>query len=200
MKNAIAQDLYTGTTAIIGLDTALGSGTYGGISGSTYSWWASGTSTTAHTAANMKTASSTSYLLTLLAAGFKSAQHMNMKPNLILCSQDVFDIAEFISHSSSQFNVPTTSRGQKMASLGFTTIEWRGIPMVVDNYINDTSDAMYMLNTEYFDFYFHPKDNFEIAEFVRPANQDSYISRITAKLQLATSNRRMHYRWTDLNN
>lgn len=203
LKTRLANDLYSGSgsSGLIGLDTAIDTGTYGGIDGSTYTWWKSGVDNTAHTAANMKDSTNASYLLKLLQTGWKSCKHNNETPNLILVSQDLFDIAETISEGLGQFNTPTSSRSQKMASLGFNVIEYRGVPMVVDDFINDTNDPMYMLNTNYFTLYYHPMNNFAFTGFKTATNQPhAKVGQITFTGQTAISARRNFYRWSDLNN
>ena len=201
LKDKIANDLYTGTDAIVGLNTAIGTGTYGNIDGSTYTFWQSGVDNTAHTGANMELSTSSSYLLKLLAAGWKSCQHLNKPPNFIFCGQNIFDIAERIANASAQFTTPTSARAKRMADLGFSVLEYRGIPLVVDNYLDDNSvDSMYMGNDEYLTLYYHPDNNFKMSDWVEPANQLSKIAKITATLQLAISNRRFFYRWSNLNN
>lgn len=148
----------------------------------------------------MEDSTNASYLLKLLATGWKSCNHRNNPPNFVLLEQAVFDIAERIANSSGQFTTPTKARTKRMADLGFSVLEYRGIPLMVDNFINSTNYPMYMGNTNFMKLYFHPDDNFKVNEFVRPANQDARLSRITALLQLGISSRRHFYRWTDLNN
>ena len=204
LKDKIGTDLYTGTgsSGLIGLDTAIDSaGTYGAIDSDTYTWWRSTKDTTAHTRANMVDSTNTSYLPTLLANGWKASKHKNEPPNLIVCSQDVWDIAEEINDTFQRFNKPTSSRSQMIAQMGFSTIEFRGIPMIVDDFIDDASDPMYMLNDEYLTLYYHPQNNFDFTGFKESTNQpNSKTGQITVTMQLAISNRRHFYRWTDLNN
>jgi len=204
LKDRLASDLYTGAGAnsITGLDNVINTGdTYGGIDSSTYTWWVSGVDTTAHTAANMKDSTNASYVLKLLQTGWKSCKHHNESPNLILVAQDVFDIMETVSEGLGQFTTPTSQRAQKMAQLGFQTIEYRGIPVVVDDYISDSSDPMYMLNTNYLTLYYHPNNNFEFTGFKEATNQPhAKVGQITFTGQVACSNRRHFYRWSDLNN
>lgn len=199
LKDLIATDLFTGSgSKIIGLDTAIGTGTYGGIAGATYTWWNSGVDATAHTAANMVDSTNASYIHKLLRAGYKSCKHKGEMPNLILTSQDTFDLYEQTLQASARY--PMTERGKFMADAGFDVIEFRGIPIVVDDYISDTADAMYMLNTNYFTHYYHPENNFKMHEWVKPSNQLARVTQITYTTQNAISNRRMFYRWSDLNN
>lgn len=203
LKDTLATALYTGaTTGLIGLDTAIhASNTYGGINSTTYSWWQSTTDATAHTAANMKLSTSGSYILNLLAAGWLACQHNNEPPNLILVSQAVWDIYEFVLQASARYTTVTSSRAKRMADGGFQVLEYRGIPVVVDDYINTTGHPMYMCNTDYLTLYYHPDNNFEFTGFKESTNQPhARVGQITFTGQLAISNRRHFYRWSDLNN
>lgn len=202
LKKRLYQDIFSGSgsNSLVGLDTAIGTGTYGGIAGATYTWWNSTVDATAHTAANMIDSTSTSYILALLRNGYDACSHMGEKPNLILVTQRVFDILEQVADTDVQFTVPTTGRAQKVASLGFNTIVWRNIPIVVDDTINETAHPMYMINTNYLTLYYHPDNNFKFHPFAEPVNQFSRHAKITFSGQLAIENRRMFYRWSDLNN
>jgi hypothetical protein len=200
----LANDFYTGgANSLQGLDTAIGTATYGGIAGASYTWWQSGVDTTAHTASNMKDSTSTSYLPTILATGFASCTQLgNPAPTHVLMSQEVWDIAEGIAASDQRFTKPTSgSRGEAMANLGFSVLMWRNIPLIVDRYISTSSYPMYMGNfTEGFTLYYHPKNYFKASNWVESTNQMARVMKISCTLQSAVSNRRMFYRWSDLNN
>jgi len=206
MLKLLATDFYTGSGAngLIGLDTAISTGTYGGIAGASYSWWQSGVDTTAHTAANMKDSTSTSYLPTILATGFASCTQLgNPAPTHVLMTQEVWDIAEFIAANDKRFTQPVAgSKGQQMADLGFSVLMWRNIPLIVDKYISTSSYPMYMGNfREGFTMYYHPKNNFKMSPWVYSANQpNTKTAMLTYTCQTAISNRRMFYRWSDLKN
>jgi hypothetical protein len=167
----LGNDFYTGgANSLQGLDTAIGTATYGGIAGASYSWWQSGVDATAHTASNMKDSTS--------------------------------DIAESIAASDQRFTKPTAgSRGEAMANLGFSVLMWRNIPLIVDRYISTASYPMYMGNfREGFTLYYHPKNYFKMSNWVESTNQMARVAKISCTLQSAISNRRMFYRWSDLNN
>lgn len=199
LKDLVGTDLFTGTTHIIGLDSAIGTtNTYGGIDGNTYSWWRSTVDTTAHTGANMLDSTNASYIHKLLRAGYKACRHLGNVPNLIVTSQDIYDIYEQTLQVNARYNM--SARGQFLADAGFSVIEFRGIPIVVDDFVDDSADAMYMLNTNFMDLWIHPDANFKFSGFVRPGNQDARTGQILFSGQLTISNRRMFARWSDLNN
>ncbi len=199
MKDQLATAVFTGTTHIIGLDTAIGTGTYGGISGSTYTWWNSGVDTTAHTAANMKDSSNASYIHTLFRTAWSSAKHLGEKPNLIITSQDVYDIYEQTLQVNARY--PQTTRGQFLADAGFDVLEFRGIPVVVDDFVSSgTNSACYFINTKFSPFYYHPDNNFRLTPWKVPTNADGRVAQLYFSGQIGLSNRRMFYRFSDLAN
>ena len=200
MTDQLASDVYTGTSYIVGFDTAIAAGTYAGIAGGTYTWWQSGVDSTAHTAANMKSSSSTSYIHTLFRNAWDSTAIKNFKPNLILTSQNVFDIYEQSLQVSARYNY-ASSRTSFMADAGFSALEFRGIPVVVDNYIAAGTDAYcYFLNTQFAPLFYHPDNNFRMTPFKVPTNADGRIAQLYFSGQIGLTNRRLFYKFTDLAN
>jgi hypothetical protein len=204
MQKKLGGDFYTGSGAsgLIGLNDAIAAATYGGIAGATYTWWQSGVDTDTHSEANMKDSTSASYLPTLLADGYASCTQLgNPAPTHVLMQQSIWDIAELLAASDQRFSKPVSgSKGQMLADLGFSVLMWRNIPLIVDRYVPDTSTPpMYMGNfAEGFTFYYHPKNNFKLSEWVKPANQQARVAMLTYTCQSAVSNRRMFYKWTGL--
>lgn len=198
LRDLIATALFSGENSkgIIGLNTAVGTGTYGGISTTDFTGWVSGVDTSAHTAANMKTSTNASYILTLLQNAFRSCLHMGEKPNLIVTTPAIWDIFENVLQQSARYNKTLGKRSQEVANAGFDTLEFRGVPIVYDEYCPDYS--MYVLNTNYLKFYIHPDKNFKFTGFQKPINQDAQAGQILLKAQLAVTNRRMHYKFTNL--
>jgi len=199
LKDKVTDDIYAGsdTKGIIGLSTAIAAGTYGAIAGGTYTWWQSGVDASAHTAANMKDSTNAAYILTLLRTGYISCKHGGETPNLIVTTQAVYDILEHVLQQQARYE-KFNKRTGLLADGGFQTLQWRGIPIVADE--KCTADTMYMLNTNYLTFWIHPSRNFYFTGFKTPLNQDAKAGQILLKAQMSTSNRRMHYVWTDLNN
>jgi len=197
LMDFLADGIYTGTDSkgIIGLNTAIGTGSYGGIDGSTYSWWQSGVDTTTHTEANMKDSTSSSYIHKLLRDGWASCRHLGKTPNLIVTTQKVFDIYEQTLQVNARYNY-TSAATKFMADAGFQALEFRGVPIVVDDKCPD--GHMYMMNTEFLSLYYHPDANFKFTGFKVPTNQDGRVGQILFSGQLAISNRRMFYKWTGL--
>jgi hypothetical protein len=199
MKDQLGTDIFTGSTYIIGLDTAIAAGTYAGIAGGTYTWWQSGVDTTAHTAANMKDSTNAAYVHTLFRTAWKNCKHMGEKPNLIVTSQEVFDIYEQTLQANARY--PMTARGKFMADAGFDILEFRGIPVVVDDYCADGTDSScYFMNTKFSPLFYHPQNNFRLTPWKVPTNADGRIAQLYFSGQIGLTNRRMFYKFTDLAN
>ncbi len=199
MKDQLATAIFTGTTAIIGLDTAIAAGTYAGIAGATHTFWQSGVDSTAHTAADMKDSSNASFIHTLFRTARLNTNALGEKTNLIITSQEVFDIYEQTLQVNARY--PQTDRGRFLADAGFDVVEFRKIPVVVDNFCaGGTSSACYFINTKFLPFYFHPDNNFRLTPWKVPTNADGRIAQLYFSGQIGLSNRRMFYRFSNLNN
>ena len=195
MKDDLGTDLFqgNGSDEIIGLDTAVGSGSYGGIDGGDYTWWVSGTSSTAHTRAQLIDPTDTTHYINLLfQAAARSAKHKNEVPNLIVMPQLLWDIYESTLQAGARY--PKTGRGQKIADAGFDVLEFRKTPIISDELC--PAGYVFFLNTSFITWYVHPSKNFKFTGFKVPTNQDGRIGQILLKSQIALSNRRMHYKFS----
>ena len=199
MKDQLAVDMYTGIDAdgLVGLASAINTtNTYGGISGGDYSWWRSTVNTTSHTIANLKTPASTSYFWTLLGTAFAACTHGGGMPNLVVVPHAIFNVIESTNIAQQQFQM-LSKRGQLLAQNGFPVIEYRGVPIVADEYC--PAYHCYVLNTKYLSLYVHSRaaaSNFRFTGFKEPSNQLARVGQISWKGQLGINNRRMFYKFT----
>lgn len=199
LRDKLADDLYYGTasTGVIGLDSAVDAAdTYGGIAVADFSGWAAGEDTTAHTEANMKDSTSTSYIVTLLQAAFRSATHLGSSPNLVVTTLKIFDVIEMVLHKASSFNTNNSARVTQVGNLGFPTINFRGVPIVADE--KCPANYLYVLNTDFMKFVLHPQANFYFTGYKVPVNQDAKAGQVLLDCQLTLSNRRMFYKFSSL--
>lgn len=74
------------------------------------------------------------------------------------------------------------------AKLGYQSIDFNGVPLIVDT--NCTAGTLYMLNTNYLYFKVHANDNFKSGPFMQPSNQFVKVKYITWTGQLVCSNPR----------
>jgi hypothetical protein len=198
MKDQLGDDIFTGNKedGLVGLDTALGTtNTYGTIDGSTYSWWQANVDTSSHTKSNMKTSSSTSYVLTLLANAFRDATNNGSSPNLIITTWDIYGIIEAVLQAQATYE-QLNARSSSIAQSGFNVIQFRGVPIVADEKCPDYH--MFVLNTNYMKLYTHPDDDMAFSGFVKPGNQLARVGQITWSGQIGITSRRHFYKFTDL--
>lgn len=199
LKENLSNDIYSGTSSkgIIGLSTAVDSSeTYGGISVSDFSDWASGEDNTAHTEANMKDSTSSSYVLTLLQNAFRSATHLGQKPNLIITTLKIWDVIEMVIHRDTNYMKNIGPRTKAIGSLGYNVLDFRGVPIIADEMAPD--NYLYVLNTNFVNLKVHPSFNFKFRGWENAYNQDARSAIILFHTQLTLSNRRMHYKFTNL--
>lgn len=195
MKDDLADDLFSGggVKGIVGLDTAVNTGTYGGIAGATYTWWQSGASSTSHTRSQLiDPTDTTHYIALLFQAASRSCLHLGQTPNLIVTTPLVWDIYEQTLQADARY--PKTGRGQKIADAGFDVIEWRRTPVLKDELC--PNGYVYFLNTNFVNLYTHPNKYFKFTGFKVPTNQDGRVGQVLTKIQLSVNNRRMHYKFT----
>jgi len=170
-RERIANDLFDGSDAsgeIIGLETAVGTGTYAGIAGATYTWWQSTVDSTAETLS-----------VTDMRAAKNSANNGNGGSNvsIIVTTQTLFEKYQALLTATYQMNQPAaTKEGQRIADGGFTSVQFEGVPVVYDEQC--TSGAMYFLNVDNFKIYMLEGGNFKLQDANSPANQHILVKHI----------------------
>lgn len=195
MRDDLAADLFEGGggKALVGIDTAIAAGTYGGIAGATYTWWQSGVDSTSRTRSQLiDPTDTTNYINYLFQAADRSTLHKSMTPNLIVTTPLIWDIYEGSLQSSARY--VKGKRGQMIADAGFDVVEWRNRPVVKDELCPD--GYTFFLNTNFMTIYTHPNKYFKFTGFKVPTNQDGRVGQVLTKLQLAVNNRRMHYKFS----
>lgn len=182
IRETIAGDLFNGSDAsgeIIGLDTVIGTGTYAGIAGGTYTWWQSTVDSTAETLsiADMRTAKN-------------SANNGNggSKVSLIVTTQTLFEKYHGLLTATYQMNQPVpTAESRRIGDAGFTSVEFEGVPMVYDE--QATSGAMYFINVDNYKLAMMEGGNFSIEDANSPANQHIVVKHILFAGQTYTDRR-----------
>ena len=201
MKDQLGADLYQGLDAngITGLESAIASSnTYGAIDGSSYTWWNSTVDSTAHTKANMRTATHASYCWTLLGNAFAATAHGGSKPNLVVTTHAVFNIFESVAIAQQKFE-QNNRRTESLAQNGFSVLQYRGVPIVADEYC--PANKLYVLNTKYLKLFTHSRSSqkgFRFSGYKEPTNQLGRVGQLSWKGQLGINNRRMFYKFASL--
>lgn len=98
----------------------------------------------------------------------------NDTPNLIVAGTTYFEFYENALVSTLQTNKPASSKITKaLADAGFTVIEYKGVPCVLDK--NCSATRMYMLNTKHLFFEAHPNANFSLGKVRAALDQDAVL-------------------------
>lgn len=169
--------LYSAGTdpkSIIGLRSIVAaSNTVGGISQSTYSWWAAqlDSSTTTTTIAAMQA------LYELCSIG-------SDKPSIIPTTRTLYSKYYALLQPQQRFT------DAKKASGGFENLLFNGTPVVVDSYC--PASHMFMLNLKYLHLFVHKDEDMRFEPFQKPTNQNVKIAKIYWAGALGSSNNRMH--------
>lgn len=176
MKDAMGTGLYSaGTNAksINGLRVLVsGSNTVGGISQTTYTWWAAQTDS-----------SSTVVSMSALQTLFNRCSIGNDAPTVSVTTRSIFNLYYALLQPQQRFTDSETGKG------GFTSLMFNGIPVIVDSHC--PSASLYMLNEKYLHLYYHPQEDFRFEPFQKPINQNVQVGHIYWAGNFGSSNNRM---------
>lgn len=137
----------TGLQAIIAA-----SGTFGGISRTTHSWWQAQREDTAEVLSEPR----------MRTMYFDCSKNLT-KPTIIITTQALYE--KYLSLVQPGLRFTNT----KLGDLGFQNIEYMGVPMVWDE--SCPSGWMMFLNDRYLRLRVHPEADFKVTEKKEPSNQ-----------------------------
>jgi hypothetical protein len=176
MIDRMGDALYSAGTdpkSILGLATLVdATDSVGGISGSTYSWWAS-TEDTTTTTESMSALQTQHTLLT----------KNNETPTVILGTRTLYNKYYALLQPQQRFQDSETAKG------GFTSLMFNGIPYIASS--KCTANARYMLNENYLHLVVHKNRDMKFTGFKDPINQDVTVGQLLWMGAFAISNRRM---------
>lgn len=170
----------TNPKSILGLQMFVAtSQTVGGISQTTYSWWASqlDSSTTTNTIAAMQ-------------SRFNAASLNNETPTVVSTTKSVYNSYYALLQPQQRFTDSETAKG------GFSSLMFNGIPVVSDSYC--PSGDMYFLNEKYLHMFVHKDEDMRFEPFQKPINQNVKVAKIYWAGAFASSNNRLHAGMTSL--
>lgn len=184
MKNKLAQGLYSDGSnplEMVGLQAMVtGSGvTYGNISKTDNSWWRSVVDTT-----------TTTLSIFAMRQMMGDLTEDDETPDLIVTTQDIYDIYYSILQPQQRFASADMARG------GFRSIRFEGLPLVVDSHCPDSN--MFFLNTDYIDLVSHRQENMRFEPFKKPFRQQGRSAFILWYGNLTGSNCRFQGRFTGI--
>jgi len=195
----------------------------GGINSSSYSWWktpvlnyasfsdASGDSPDSGsvvdhiTEANMVDASKNTYILRILAKGVANAKaQTGENPDIILVPQYLFDLIE----NEIDPRKTGSKMSERMGSLGFTGLNFRGIDIVADQDMvtaqatsgdNEHLDGkIYFINTNYLHMFFNSGAKFTASDMIEDTKSNTFVQKVHAYGNLVVTNRKAHCVVTNL--
>jgi hypothetical protein len=182
LKDTMSTDAYSGSssTALVGLDTAIGtSNTYNGISQTTNTWWAGNVNST-----------TTTLSIGAMRTLYTTCTINGEKPNLGLATRTVFNSYHGLLQPQERFS------STKEADGGIQNLLFAGCPIAVST--KATTGDLYFLNTKFLHLFYHPDRDFIFTGFDKPVNQDVKVGQVLWMGALASDNNRMHGRFTAL--
>ncbi len=145
---------------VTGLQAVVAStGTFGGISRTSNTWWAAQRENTAEPLSEPR-----------MRTMFYNCSKNLTKPSLIVTTQALFE--KYISLVQPSLRLVNT----KMADLGFQNVEYMGIPVVYDDAC--PSGWMMFLNDKYLRLRVHPDADFKVTEKKEPHDQLVFTQQI----------------------
>lgn len=160
----------------IAVDSA---GTYGNISATTDTWWASS-----------EAAYSSSLVTELDTLYYGVSKGGTDKPDLGVTTQSVYE--KLLHEIDPVLRLNSTTLG----NVGFEAFKFRGMEVTFDE--DCTSGVFYLLNSKYFKLRYHKDRNFVTTPFQQPVNQDAEIAHILWKGNLTCSARKRHAKLTGI--
>lgn len=150
-------------------------GTVGGLSQATFTWWAS-----TETASGSFAARGISDMRTL----FNTISFGNDTPDFIAAPQAVHEFYE--DTLQPQMRYPST----KAADAGFAALLFKAVPVIFDR--DTPAGELFMLNSRNLNLVVHRDANLSTGKFIEPENQDVTTAKILFQGNLTTNNRRKH--------
>lgn len=170
LAERLNNDLFNGAASdadeITGLETAIGTGTYGSIAGATETWWNSpiDSASEALSIADMRTM-------------FNNVNKGNGgKCSIIVTTQTLIEKYESLLTATIQYQSATTKEMKRMGDAGFLALGFRNVPVVYDEQC--TSGAMYFLNTENLKLMIHKQADFAVEKKASPSNQHVSVQHV----------------------
>lgn len=170
----------TDPLAILGLTTQVdATDTVGGISGTTYSWWAS-----------QENSSTTTLSMSALQTMHTILTKNNKSPTVAMGTRTLYNSYYGLLQPQQRFQDSETAKG------GFTSLMFNGIPFIPGSKV--PTNHLFFLNEEFLHFIVHSERDMKFTGWKDPIAQDVTVAQILFMGALGTSNRRMHGKFTAL--
>jgi len=144
--------------------------------------------------ADMVNATKDTYILRMLAKGVANARALTGEnPDLIVVSQYLFDLIETELDPRK-----TGSRmSEKLGSMGFTGLNFRGIDIVADQDIvtaqsSDYDGRIYFINTNYLHMFFNSGAKFTASDMIEDTQSNTFVQKVHTYGNMVVTNRKAH--------
>jgi len=199
-----------GTNEWLALDELIGTGVCGGITpadlGDATMWQSqiidvsgAGFEDSPGDPAKLTDPTSDVYLYKLLQQGVAKAGYMGHKPDMIVVTQNMFDLIDQMLFAKLGGSQLVTDN----ADFGFDYLRFRGSKIIADEDISynqetDLDSRIYYLNTKFLYFYFNARAVFKAGGFVEAYNINASVMKINAFGGMVISNRAAQCRQDNL--
>jgi hypothetical protein len=169
---------------LIDLETLVGTGTLGTLSGSSVTAWQSTVTTSG--------AFATQGLSDMTTATYAvSASSQQDNPTHYITTKTIFQ-----KYEQTRLPLERITNGNLSANAGFTSLSFKGKPVIYGNYIS--SGLLFGLNMNYIHFSVDTMTDLITTDFLSPVNQTVRVAYILWRGQLWTDNRRRHFKLTSI--
>ena len=190
-KNNFSVDVYSDGTLpnqINGLQALVadaGTGTIGGIDSSTWAFWQNKVQSAAAPiqGGGAITVSSTTIENDLMLPLWMELTRRDDKPDLIIASNDYFQLYEKSQIAFKQYTSSNSAQG------GFISLKYKTADVIFDGGSGIPNAHMYFLNTDYINLVVHSQANLEVMDDRVPYNQDAAVIPIIWQGNLEVTNR-----------
>lgn len=190
-KNNFSVDVYSDGTLpnqINGLQALVadaGTGTIGGIDSSTWTFWQNKVQSAAAPiqGGGAITVSSTTIENDLMLPLWMELTRGDDKPDLIIASNDYFQLYEKSQIAFKQYTSSNSAQG------GFISLKYKTADVIFDGGSGIPNAHMYFLNTDYINLVVHSQANLEVMDDRVPYNQDAAVIPIIWQGNLEVTNR-----------
>ncbi len=151
---------------------------------------------------DMVDSSKDTYILKMLARGVANARgYTGENPDLIVCPQEIYDMIE----NEIDPRKTGSKMSERMGSMGFTALNFRGIDIVADQDMvsqQDVADGsndrygydgrIYFINTNYLHMFFNSGAKFTASDMVEDTKSNTFVQKVHTYGNMVVTNRRAH--------
>lgn len=160
--------------AIVGLRAIVATDqTIGGISQTTYSWWAA-----------QVDSSTATFSISALQTQFNAASVDSDQPSVILATRANYNRYYAALQPQQRFMDSETAKG------GFSSLMFNGVPFIADSHC--PANHIFLLNEKCLHLFVHKDEDMRFEAFQKPINQNVKVAKIYWMGALGSSNNRLH--------